>query len=228
MEFLKPKNKAGGSSSTQQYVDVDKIRDGVLIMKSGALRAILLVSSINFDLKSTEEQDAIIAQYQSFINSLDFPLQIVVSSKRFNISSYLGLLDGVEKEQENELLRFQISEYKAFIKNLTEVSSIMSKYFYVIVPFSPVEDEQSGFFKKLFGIFRTKEASNNVGHLFETYKSQLLQRVTHVSAGLSGTGVNVTTLNTEEIIELLFNSYNPSLFTATTIKNIENVEISTV
>ncbi|MEI8096632.1 MAG: hypothetical protein WCG73_00845 [Candidatus Moraniibacteriota bacterium] len=228
MEFLKPKNKTSGGSTTQQYVEVDKIRDGIIVLKSGALRSVLLVSSINFDLKSTEEQDAIISQYQSFLNSLDFPVQIVISSRRFNISSYITLLEDVEKEQENELLRFQISEYKAFIKNLTEVSSIMSKYFYVVVPFSPAEDEKSGIGNKLFGIFRTKDASSSTSNLFETYKSQLLQRVDHVAQALSGTGVNAVALNTEEVIELLYNSYNPSLFTASIVKNIKDVEISTV
>lgn len=226
MEFLKPKNKAGSASSTQKYVDVEEIRDGIIVLKTGALRSVLLVSSLNFDLKSTEEQDAIINQYQAFLNSLDFPVQIVVSSRRFNIEPYLELLQDEEKHQENELLRFQISEYKSFIKNLTEVSNIMSKYFYVVVPFSPVEDEQSGLTKKLFGIFRTKEASFAHGDLFETYKSQLLQRLNHISAALGGTGVHVTQLNTEEIIELLYNSYNPSLYTATIIKNVEDIELA--
>ncbi|MFZ2187349.1 MAG: hypothetical protein WAV46_01850 [Candidatus Moraniibacteriota bacterium] len=228
MEFLKPKNKEANASSTQKYVEVDEIRDGIIVLKSGALRSILLVSSLNFDLKSTEEQDAIIAQYQAFLNSLDFPVQIVVSSRRFNISSYINLLHDEEKQQQNELLRFQISEYKAFIQNLTEVSNIMSKYFYVVVPFSPAEDQESGIVSKLFGIFRTKEAVSSVGNLFETYKSQLLQRVAHVSQALGGTGVNATPLATEEIIELLFNSYNPSLFTAAVIKDVDNIELSPV
>lgn len=226
MEFLKPKNKSGGASSTQKYVDVDEIRDGVIVLKSGALRSVLLVSSLNFDLKSSEEQDAIISQYQSFLNSLDFPVQIVVSSRRFNIEPYLDLLQDEEKQQENELLRFQISEYKSFIKNLTEVSNIMSKYFYVVVPFSPVEDKQGGIGNKIFGIFRPKEASSGHGDLFDTYKSQLFQRQSHVAAALSGTGVHVSPLNTEEVIELLYNSYNPSLFTSTIIKNVDNIELS--
>lgn len=226
MEFLKPKNKSASASSTQKYVDVDEIRDGVIVLKSGALRSILLVSSLNFDLKSSEEQDAIIGQYQSFLNSLDFPIQIVVSSRRFNIEPYLDLLKDEEKQQENELLRFQIAEYKSFIKNLTEVSNIMSKYFYVVVPFSPVEDKQSGLVDKMFGIFRTQEASSDRHDLFETYKSQLLQRLNHVAAALGGAGVHVTPLNTEEIIELLYNSYNPSLFTSTIIKNVNSIELS--
>lgn len=226
MEFLKPKNKSNAASSTQKYVDVDEIRDGIIILKSGALRSILLVSSLNFDLKSTEEQDAIINQYQNFLNSLDFPVQIVVSSRRFNIDPYLERLQDEERQQQNELLRFQIAEYKSFIKNLTEVSNIMSKYFYVVVPFSPVEDQESGLVDKLFGIFRTKEASSAHGDLFETYRSQLLQRLSHVASALEGTGVRVTQLNTEEIIELLYNSYNPSLYTATIIKNVNSIELA--
>lgn len=226
IEFLKPKNKSGGVSSTQKYVDVDEIRDGVIVLKNGALRAIVLVSSLNFDLKSTEEQDAIINQYQSFLNSLDFPVQIVISSRRFNIEPYLGLLEDEIKQQQNELLRFQISEYKAFIKNLTEVSNIMSKYFYVVVPFSSSEDERSGLIDKLLGIFQSKRSVSAHGGLFETYKAQLFQRVSHITSALGAAGVNVAPLGTEEIIELLYNSYNPSLFTAAVVKNVENIELS--
>lgn len=226
MEFLKPKNKSAGASSTQKYVEVDEIRDGVIILKSGGLRAVVLVSSLNFDLKSTEEQDAIINQYQQFLNSLDFPVQIVISSRRFNIEPYLNLLEDEVKQQQNELLRFQITEYKSFIKNLTEVSNIMSKYFYVVVPFSPSEDEHSGLFGKLLGIFRSKHAVSAEGNLFETYKAQLFQRVGHISSALGSAGLNTTALNTEEIIELLYNSYNPSLFTAAVVKHVENIELA--
>lgn len=225
MELLKSKNNAPSASSTQKYVDVEEMRDGVMVLKSGALRAVLLVSSINFDLKSSQEQDAIISQYQNFLNSLDFPVQIVISSRRFNIDPYIELLKDQEAQQENELLRFQISEYKNFINNLTEVANIMSKFFYVVVPFSPVEDKQGGFLTKLSGIFHPSQTIGMKGETFETYKSQLLQRVEHVAAALSSTGVRVSQLNTEEIIELLYNSYNPSLFTAS-VKNVEQIELS--
>lgn len=226
MELLKSKNKGGGGSSTQKYVDVEEMRDGIMVLKSGALRAVLLVSSINFDLKSSEEQDAIISQYQSFLNSLDFPVQIVISSHRFNIEPYLELLKDYEAQQQNELLRFQISEYKKYIKELTEVSNIMSKFFYVVVPFSPVEDKQGGLFTKITGIFHPKQSIGLKGDLFETYKSQLFQRVDHVAQALSATGVKVTQLNTEEIIELLYSSYNPSLFTTTVVRNTEDIELA--
>ena len=101
MEFLKPKNKTNSALSTQKYVDVEEIRDGTIVLKSGAIRSVLLVSSLNFDLKSTEEQDALISQYQGFLNSLDFPIQIVVSSRRFNIEPYLEILKEKEAEQQN-------------------------------------------------------------------------------------------------------------------------------
>lgn len=226
MEFLKPKNKQSSGSSTQKYVEVEEIREGTIVLKSGALRSVLLVSSINFDLKSSQEQDAIISQYQSFLNSLDFPVQIVISSRRFNIGPYLELLKTQENEQQNELLHFQISEYKNFIKNLTEVSNIMAKFFYVVVPFAPSEDEKSGLLGQLGGIFQPKKTIGMKDEQFETYRSQLLQRVDHVAAALSGTGVHVTQLETEELIELLYNSYNPSLFTTTVVKDIESIELA--
>ena len=226
MEFLKPKKKSAGACSTQQYVDVEELRDGIIVLKTGALRAVLLVSSLNFDLKSSQEQEAIIAQYQSFLNSLDFPVQIVIQSRRFNITPYMEQLDAEERQQENELLRFQIGEYRGFIKNLSEVSNIMSKFFYIIVPFSSAEDKAGGLFTKLGGIFSPKQATHSKGGIFETYKSQLFQRVDHIAQALSATGVKVTQLKTEEVIELLYNSYNPSLFTTTDLKNVGDIELS--
>jgi hypothetical protein len=228
METLKPKNKGSGGSSTQKYVDVDDIRDGVIVLKSGALRSVLLVSSVNFDLKSSQEQDAIITQYQNFLNSLDFPVQIVISSRRFNIDPYIALLDEQEKQQPNELLRFQISEYKNFVRNLTDVSNIMSKFFYVVVPFAPSEDQKSGFLDKMLGIFQPKKAVSISQVSFDTYRSQLLQRVDHVTAALSSTGVRVTQLGTKEVIELLYNAYNPSLFTTAVIEDVDSVELAPI
>ncbi len=223
MELLSKKKSNG--SSTQRYVDVEEIRDGVLVLKTGALRAVLLVSSINFDLKSSEEQDAIISQYQNFLNSLDFPVQVVVQSRRFNIDPYIDLLKGKEMQQANELLRFQMKEYQSFIKNLTEISNIMSKFFYVVVPFSPVENMQGGFFQKMGDIFNQKKTVGLKDEIFDTYRTQLMQRVEHIVAGLSPMGVRATVLGTEELIELLYNSYNPSLFASTIVKNVEAIEL---
>lgn len=221
------KQKQSPVASTQRYVDVEEVRDGVIVLKNGALRAVLLVSSLNFDLKSSDEQDAIISQYQNFLNSLDFPVQVLIHSRRFNIEPYIQLLKEKEAQQTNELLRMQIIEYQNFIKNLTDVSDIMSKYFYVVVPFAPVEDKHSGLMDRLSTMLNPKQAIKERREIFETYKNQLWQRVDHVSVGLSGTGVKVATLNTEEVIELLYNTYNPSLFTMELTKNIHDIELQT-
>lgn len=227
MESLNSKKSIpkGSKSSTQQYVSIEEVRDGVIVLKNGAIRSVLLVSSLNFDLKSAEEQDAIILQYQNFLNSLDFPVQIVISSRRFDIRPYLELLKDKENHQPNELLRLQISEYQNFIKSLSEVSNIMSKLFYIVVPFSPVEDKEKGFFHKMTALFNPTAVVSERREFFETYKNQLWQRVDHVSFALSQTGVKVAPLNTEELIELLYNSYNPSLFTTRLTEHIEAIDV---
>lgn len=211
--------------STQKYVDVEEVRDGVIVLKDGSLRAALLVSSINFDLKATEEQDSIISQYQNFLNSLDFPIQIVISSRKLNISPYMDYLKKKENQISNELLSLQLAEYQKFIKNLTEVSNIMSKFFYVIVPFHPVENVKSGVFDRLLGASNAQISVARRRELFDTYKNQLWQRVDHIIAGLSGTGVKVAPLKTEELIELLYNSYNPSIRNNSIIKNVDKIEL---
>lgn len=228
MESLHSNNLTGGATgglSTQKYVDVEEVRDGVIILKNGSLRAVLLVSSINFDLKATEEQDSIISQYQNFLNSLDFPMEIMISSRKLNINPYLDYLKKKETQLTNELLSMQLAEYSNFIKNLASVSNIMSKYFYVVVPFHPVENTKTGILDRLFGSTNSQMAVAKRRELFDTYKNQLWQRVDHVSAGLSGTGVKVTPLKTEELIELLYNSYNPSMHNNTIIKDIDKVEL---
>ena len=215
----------GGGLSSQKYVDVEEVRDGVIVLKNGSLRAVLLVSSINFDLKATEEQDSIISQYQNFLNSLDFPMQIIVSSRKLNINPYMDYLKKKETQLTNELLSLQLAEYSNFIKNLADVSNIMSKFFYVVVPFYPIESTKSGMLDRLFGSSSSQMAVSRRRELFDTYKNQLWQRVDHISAGLSGTGVKVTPLKTEELIELLYNSYNPSTHSNSIIKDIDKVEL---
>ena len=134
-------------------------------------------------------------------------------------------LEEQERTQENELLRFQIDEYKIFIKKLAEVSNIMSKFFYVVVPFSPAEDEKNGLLDRLTGIFNPEKNVGLHGELIESYRGQLYQRVEQVGAALSGTGVRATPLNTEEIIELLYDSYNPSLFINANIGHVDELEL---
>lgn len=227
MEKLSENKLARGAkgASTLKYVDVESIKDGIIILKNGSLRSVLMVSSINFDLKSTDEQDAIISQYQNFLNSLDFPLQIVVTSRKLNIRPYLEMIKEREKQQTNEMLRMHTVEYQEFITKLTNVTNIMSKFFYIVVPFAPVETKKGGFFDRLSSTLAPKQQIIENRELFETYKNQLWQRVDHVSAGLGGTGLKLTALTTDEIIELLYNSYNPSTMTNAIIKDIGATEI---
>lgn len=228
MELLHSKNLTKGTSgagSTQKYVDVEEVRDGVIILKDGSMRSVLLVSSINFDLKATEEQDSIINQYQNFLNSLDFPIQIVISSRKLNIAPYLEYLKKKETQLTNELLILQLEEYRNFIKSLTDVSSIMSKFFYVVVPFYPVENVKTSVFDRFFGAANTQMSAMRRRELFETYKNQLWQRIEHVSSGLSSTGVKAVPLKTEELIELLYNSYNATTHNNAIIRDVDKIEL---
>lgn len=227
MELLHSKKITRGSSgsSTQQYVDVEEVRDSVIILKDGSFRAVLMVSSINFDLKATEEQDTIVNQYQNFLNSLDFPIQVVISSRKLNITPYLDFLKKKEAQTTSELLSLQLAEYQTFIKNLTEVSNIMSKFFYIVVPFHPVENTKTGLVDRLMGASSGQAAVTRRKELFETYKNQLWQRIDHINAGISGIGVKIVALKTEELIELLYNSYNPTTHNNAIIKDVEKIEL---
>lgn len=227
MEILHSKklSKDVSTSPTQKYLDVAEIKEDVIILKSGALRSVLAVSAVNFDLKSTEEQQAIISQYQNFLNSVDFPIQILISSRKLNMQSYLDFLTEKEKSQSNELLRLQISEYKSFIDQLVSVSNIMDKNFYIIVPFSPIENTEKGFLKNIGSLINPKRNVLEKRENFETYRSQLLQRVDQVIAALSGIGLRIVPLKTEELIELMFVSYNPAVFNASNLKDVSKLEL---
>jgi len=221
-------SQQGKGTSTLKYVDIKTIKDGVVVLKNGGLRAVLLVSSVNFDLKSSDEQIAIIGAYQNFLNSIDFPLQIVISSRKLNIGPYTEMLKEKAREQRNELLKVQIVEYREFIKNLTEVTNIMSKYFYIVIPFAPVEDESDGMLGKISKAVNPEQNIADHKELFETYKNQLWQRVDHVAAALGGTGLHFTALNTDELIELYYSMYNPSEYAHTEIKDIKDSEIKQI
>jgi len=218
-------SKQAATSATQMFLDVAEVKEDVVVLKNGSFRAILAVSAINFDLKSSDEQEAIISQYQNFLNSLDFPIQILISSRQLNIDHYIEFVEKKEKEQDNELLKLQISEYKNFIRQLVSVSNIMDKNFYIVVPFSPVENNEKSFFSNFLNKANSKKNILEKRENFETYKNQLFQRIDHISASLSGIGLRITPLKTQEIIELLYNSYNPNLFMDTKIGDINELEL---
>ena len=227
MELFHSKTKSSkqGGLSSQKYIDVEEIKNDIIVLKNRSLRAVLLASSINFDLKSTEEQEAIIVGYQNFLNALDFPLQIMIGSKRLDINPYLNILNDKKKGQVNELMRMQISEYANFIKSLTEVSQIMSKRFYIVVPFYPIESQDGGILSKLMDTFNPKQKITENIEMFETYKNQLWQRVDQISSGLNALGIKATSLKTEELVELLYSSYNPSVYSTTVIQDLDAVEL---
>lgn len=213
------------TSATQKYLDVAEVKEDTIVLKNGAMRAVLAVSAINFELKSTDEQEAIVNQYQNFLNSIDFPLQILISSRKLNMENYLEFLTEHEKQQPNELLRLQISEYRNFIDQLVSQSNIMDKNFYIIVPFSPIENENKGFFSNIGSLINPRRNILEKRENFETYKSQLFQRVDHITAALSGIGLRLVPLKTQELIEILFNSYNPSVYNFVGLADSSKLEL---
>ncbi len=199
------------AQATQDFVPIKDVRDGVVLLKDGGLRGIIMASSVNFSLKSEDEKTAIIYQFQDFLNSLDFSVQIVIQSRKHDIRSYLALLEERKKEQNNDLLKIQIQEYMEFIKTFAERQNIMTKNFFVVIPYSPNTLQQSGLLQKFF----PKTQSDNIkgsdisDGKFQEDIVQLDQRVAVVTQGLSRCGIRTVRLGTEEIIELFYKVFNP-------------------
>lgn len=197
------------SHSTQEFVPVSEVRDGVVVLKDGSLRAILLASSINFALKSEDEQTAFIVQFQNFLNSLDFSVQIFVQSRMLDIRPYVATLEVAYKNQLDDLMRIQIREYIEFVKSFTEAANIMTKNFFVVVPFSPALNITRKGPISLIPSFGKKPTTIETNKTFEENVSQLEQRIGIVQQGLVRTGVRTVQLGTEEAIELLYKMFNP-------------------
>ena len=195
------------SASIQKHIQIKEIKDDVIILKNKGIRAILMATSLNFDLKSTEEQDALIYKYQDFLNSIDFPIQIMIASRKFDIDPYIQALKEKQIDQENELLKIQALEYTDFIKGLTEITNIMTESFYVVIPYSPFTVQNMGIFKKVFKVNKKKITKEME---FKELKNNLWQRVEFVATGLRGMGIKTAALNTEELVELFYKLYNPN------------------
>jgi len=192
-------------ASTQDFLEIEQIREGVIILKNKALRGVMMVSSVNFALKSYEEQQAIIAQFQNFLNSLDFSLQIVVQSRRLNITGYLDKLKELENKQPNDLLRVQVREYHKFINELVSAGTIMSKTFFVVVPFTILEAEGTSATQLL----KSRGAPPLTEQRFQMIKQQLWQRMEFVALGLRRCGLQAIPLTTPELIELFWSLHHP-------------------
>lgn len=205
--FFKKEEKA--KRSTQAYLDIAQIKDSLIVLKNGGIRLVFMVSTTCFELKSEKEQDALIAQYQAFLNSLEFPIQILVHSRRVDLYPYLENFKRRLEEEENELLKKQMIDYLAFLAELVPQANIMDKKFYIIVPYDPV------FLKPFSGTFSESE--------FQQYKKELLQRAEVVASGLASLGLRCIQLNTQELVELFYNIYNPELATEERLRQIEEL-----
>ncbi len=190
-------------ATTQQVLEFDQIKEGVVLLKNKSLRGVLMISSLNFALKAEEERRSIIFQFQSFLNSLDFPLEMAVQSRKLNISSYLEKLQKIEEKESNKLLKTQIKEYSNFIRKIIKGNSIMAKTFYVIVPFHLGELRRKP--------EKEKDESQKVykQKRFQRSRSQLMQRMQFVASGLKRCGLSCQPLSTAELIELFWGLYHP-------------------
>jgi len=212
------KNKIG--VSTQEYLNIAEIKDNTVVMKDGTLRAVLLVSSINFALKSEDEQNAVIDSYARFLNNISFPLQIVIQSRELDIDNYIEYLKGKEKEQTNKLLKAQTGDYIEYIKELISLGKIMNKRFYVVVPYDPLTDKHKSFLNQISDALRPATVIKLKEKTFHTYQEMLDRRIDSIVGGLESMGVAVARLDTQSLIELYYKTYNPE-----TAKNQELAEI---
>ena len=217
------KGKTNISASTQQYLDIAEIKDGTVVMKDGTLRAVLLVSSINFALKSEDEQNAVIGAYVRFLNNLSFTLQIVIQSRELDIDNYIQYLRSKEKEQTNKLLKVQTADYIEYIKELTSLGKIMNKRFYIVVPYDPLTDKHKSFFNLIGEAMRPATVIKLKDKTFRKYQEMLERRVESVMNGLESMGMAVVRLDTQSLIELYYKIYNPE-----TSKNQELVSLEKI
>ncbi len=196
--------------ATQDFVPIKEVRDGIVVLKDGELRAIVLANSVNLSLKSADEQRATIIQFQNFLNTLDFSVQISVQSRKLDIRNYLNLLEDRIKVQSEPLLKLQTREYIEFIKNFTENVDIMTKNFFVVVPYTYISFKPSiNIFKKFFGKKNGQEETAKEQLDFEEKRSQLEQRVNVIQQGLSQCGIKSAQLGTEEVVEVFYKVFNP-------------------
>ena len=200
------------SVSTQQFVDIEDIKDGVIVLKSGGLRRVVMVGGTNFELKSEEEQNIIIGSYQNFLNTLDFSIQIIIHSRRLNIDAYLKMLSERQDQEPNELLKNQIAEYVEFIRSFVSQNEIMTKTFFVVVPYDGIDISQvakKGILSKIPFFAKKEQDKTNQEIDFGERLTQLNQRTDQVVVGLEQIGLRAVSLNDEELIELFYNLYNP-------------------
>lgn len=203
-----------GTPATQDFVSVSDIRGNVVMLKNGQMCMVLLASSINFALKSTEEQQAVLHQFQAMLNTLDFTIQIYVQSRKLNIVPYLNLLSGLDKVQDNDLMRIQLREYIEFIRSFTDEVNVMSKNFFVIIPYTPAKINIQGGIEKILsggGAPKTQNVTKNMTEdEFNEHRHQLEQRIAIIEQGLNRVGVRTIPLQKDELVEFYYHIFNPN------------------
>lgn len=203
------------AEATQDFVPIEGVRDGIITLKGGEMRAVLMTSSINLALKSEDEQQAIIMQFQNLLNSLEFPIQVFIQSRRLNIKPYLTTLEKRSTEVKEDLLKIQIKEYIDFIDKFTSQTNIMTKHFFIVVPYYPSGISRAGASGGLTSFFpfggdkKNPTVTQQENQLFDQGRIQLDERVSTVTQGLARFGVRAARLSTEEVIELFYKIFNP-------------------
>lgn len=206
--------------STQQAIDIAGIKDGIMVMKDGSYRLVFQVSATNFALKSEQEQNSIIFQYQGFLNSLHFPIQIVIRSRQLDLTQYIAKIEKMSETQTNELIKVQTLDYVDFLKKLIEMANIMKKIFYVVVSYNPISIKKSGLFDKFFAKKSVFEHIKISEDEFKNYTNKLSERANIVAGGLGQMGLHCFQLSTEDLIELYYQIYNPDDATKERVKDI--------
>jgi len=217
-------------NSTQNSLQIAEVRDGIVIMNDGSFRTVVMVKSVNFDLMSPQEREAVEYAYQGFLNSLYFPIQIFIRSQKVDIRPYLERLDKIRTEHDNMLLSLLMEDYIQFLAVTAEQTNIMDKKFYVVIPYFPVVDVQKAitqsknFFSGLVDLFNSKE-QHVVIHESDLAKAkdELRNRVQAVLSGLQQCGIQGLPLDTQELIELYYDSYNPDTATRQQLKNFDDL-----
>lgn len=223
------KTKQSPGISTQTFLKISEIKDDTVVLKNGGLRAVLKVSSVNFNLKSEEEQNAIIYSYQGFLNTIEFPIQILVRSKKLDIDDYLDNLRKKGEVQKNQLLQQQTFEYVEYIAKLVEYADIMDKEFFVVVPYDPFRSLKLNMLQKLFQSLNQKDSYAEIKRRHEEFaqlKKNLNQRVSTVKIGLENCAIKAEQLDTKKLIELFYNIYNPSVSRFQKANRIEELKIT--
>jgi hypothetical protein len=224
---------ASNPNSTQNTLQIAEVRDGIVIMNNGSFRAVVMCKAINFDLMSPQEREAVEFAYQGFLNSLNFPIQIFMRSEKVDLKPYLKKLQKIRSEQDNMLLGLLIEDYVAFLDAIAQQTNIMDKQFYVVISYpDPNQDvrstvkQSSGFFSGMADLFSSKDKTPHVvinEKVLEDTKTELRNRVHSVVSGLQECGVQSLPLDTQELIELYYNVYNPDTATHQHLGKFEDI-----